>query len=82
MATYLLPWPPSSPDMNPIEALWRLIKRRIANRHPCPRTMPDLYTAIHEKWHRLTSEKISNLTTSVPERVHDLILSSGSHTSW
>ena len=31
---YIFPWPPSSPDMSPIEDVWRLLKRRIQNRHP------------------------------------------------
>ena len=28
----LLPWPGNSPDLNPIEALWKLVKRKMAQK--------------------------------------------------
>src|SRR6185312_8139279 len=30
----LLDWPPYSPDLNPIENLWKVLKERIAKRYP------------------------------------------------
>ena len=82
MSSYIFPWPASSPDMSPIEGVWRLLKRRIQNRHPRPVTVPALYSAIQEEWDSITPDEILNLTSSVPERVEELLLNHGGHTSW
>ena len=82
IAPYLFPWPPSSPDMSPIEGIWRIIKTRIRNRHPRPTTTPDLRNAITEEWDRITSNEILNLTSSLPERLEELLLHHGGHTSF
>lgn len=46
-------WPPYSPDLNPIESLWHLLKRRIWARPNPPTTLPDLRVAILEEWAEL-----------------------------
>jgi transposase len=35
----LLPWPPRSPDLSPIEHVWDLIDRRLTNLHNPPITV-------------------------------------------
>ena len=42
--------------MSPIENVWRILKRRIQNRHPRPSTVPALYTAIQEEWDSITPD--------------------------
>lgn len=68
--------------MSPIENVWRMLKRRIQNRHPRPSTVPALYTAIQEEWDSITPDEIHNLTSSLPEQVNELLLDHGGHTSW
>ena len=46
-----LHWPPQSPDLNPIENVWGLVKLRVAQRHP--KSMEALKKAIREEWKRL-----------------------------
>jgi len=82
MGNYIFPWPPSSPDLSPIEGIWRLLKRRIMHRDPRPLTVPDLHSAIIEEWDRISPDEILNLTASVPERVQDVLGSNGGHTAW
>jgi len=80
--SYIFPWPASSPDMSPIEGVWRLLKSRIQNWHPRPVTVPALYSAMQEEWDSITPAELLNLTSSVPERVEELLLNHGGHTSW
>jgi transposase len=37
-----MPWPPSSPDLNPIEAFWQQIKQRIPRHQERPYTVTKL----------------------------------------
>ena len=46
MGNYIFPWPPSSPDISPIEGVWRIMKCQIMWRNPRPTTVPELYIAI------------------------------------
>ena len=79
---YVFPWPVSSPDMLPIEEVWKRIKRKITRHNPRPTTVPDLQQAILEEWNALSPEIISGYTSSIPDRVHDLISVQGGHTKW
>ena len=43
-------WPPSSPDLNPIEKIWRWMKNRISQMEPFPTTIEDLKAAVQALW--------------------------------
>jgi len=82
MASYLLPWPPSSSDISPIETVWRVIKRWIIHCQPRSTSVPQLSTAIPEEWDNLSSNEILDLTSSVSQHVQDLLVSHGGHNTW
>ena len=42
-------WPAQSPDMNPIEQIWDILKRSIVKRMPAPTTLDKLRQAIEEE---------------------------------
>ena len=44
----VLDWPACSPDLSPIENVWRIMKRRI--RQQGPRTVEQLKSYIHHEW--------------------------------
>lgn len=50
-------WPPSSPDFNSIENVWRVLKQRLKSRGPflC---IEDLKQATKEEWARITQDDI------------------------
>lgn len=67
----LLPWPPYSPDINPIENVWGLIKRRIRNN--LPTNLARLEVALHNAWTSLQLPYAANLANSVPLRLRSII---------
>jgi transposase len=44
-----LRWPPGSPDLNPIEAVWQRIKQRLRACPDPPQTVSDLRAAVMEE---------------------------------
>ena len=57
----VMDWPPYSPDLNPIENIWSLLKKSVSNFHP--QTLDDLESAIVKVW--WTDVTLSNATVSV-----------------
>ena len=64
-------WPSSSPDINPIENLWGLVKRNVEKRKP--RNLEDLKVFMVEEWEKIPQETIKNLINSMKNR-YELIL--------
>ncbi|UYV78662.1 hypothetical protein LAZ67_16002320, partial [Cordylochernes scorpioides] len=56
-------WPARSPDLNPIEHVWDALGRRIRARHPSPRTLVELRTALLEEWGLLPLDLLQSLDT-------------------
>jgi len=82
MFGYFLTWPASSPDLNPIEQIWRTMKDRIYRRSPRPTTNPSLRIAIQEEWDAITEEEITALTSSLPARTAAVRNVQGGHTGY
>ncbi len=47
----VLDWPACSPDLSPIENVWRILKRKMQQRRP--RTVAHLKTCLQEEWTKL-----------------------------
>ena len=60
-------WPPYSPDLNVIELVWAIMKRRIDARPKT--TIDDLKRVIQEVWDELSFETINKLIDSVQQRL-------------
>jgi hypothetical protein len=63
--------PPQSPDLNPIEACWNIIKIRIRKR--TWRTLEELKAILQEEWDRVTMEEIRARISEMPQRCKDLV---------
>lgn len=63
--------PANSPDLNPIEGVWRIIKQRVKKRKA--KNEQELRQYIEEEWEKLTIQEINNLILSMEDRVNQCI---------
>ena len=55
-----LKWPPQSPDLNPIENLWALIKRKWQSKYGMSKTKQEFVEQIFEIWDNTPMLEIEN----------------------
>ena len=62
-------WPPNSPDFNPIEHIWRIMKWRILRRRGTERiTTPGaMELVLTEEWEKITIEEINHEIVKLPD---------------
>ncbi|KIJ10141.1 hypothetical protein PAXINDRAFT_37154, partial [Paxillus involutus ATCC 200175] len=46
-------WPAQSPDLNPIEHLWFILKRRLAEYPESPKGIAELWERVEREWERI-----------------------------
>ena len=64
----VLEWPSQSPDLNPIENLWRLLKVKVMKREP--RNIAELELFCQEEWKNITVEECTNLVKNYNKRLN------------
>ena len=76
-----LPWCANSPDLNPMEHVWKRLKVMI-NRRRIARNREELISIIKEEWAKIDVEFLENLVENMPTRVQAVIDSNGAHTKY
>jgi len=62
-------WPTQSPDLNPIEHLWDVLKRKVRKHKPHSKNLNELMVVLEEKWYEIEPEILENLVESMPRRI-------------
>ena len=75
MILFLPKWPAQSPDMNPIENLWQVLKQKVHDK--TPRNLNALWEMVSQAWEHLTSDEIQVVTGSLGNRVQALVKAKG-----
>lgn len=77
-------WPALSPDLNPIEHLWNIMKDWLQIHYPEPKVTPEQLRAhVIEAWYTVaTPEQLDFLMLSMKQRCLDVIANNGGHTKW
>ena len=63
----VMDWPPQSPDLNPIENVWKTLGERSKARNP--KTTEQLWNTLQEEWNKITWQDINKLISSCSRRV-------------
>jgi hypothetical protein len=74
-------WPPSSPDLNPIEHIWRYMKEELKKLPFPPLTQVALKEEIQRIWDSLTPEHWRHYIARMPCLVEDVIKAKGGPTT-
>ncbi|UYV64699.1 hypothetical protein LAZ67_3001700 [Cordylochernes scorpioides] len=77
----MLPWPPYSPDLSPIEHVWDIIGRRL-HALPQPRSEDELWQMVEREWRAIPQDAIRTLSDSLPRRVAACIAVRGGPTCY
>ena len=68
-------WPSESPDLNPIEMLWNMLKRRFAKQDI--RTKDQLVSAIHSFWKNELTVELCNTFIDYNFKVVPIVIGIG-----
>jgi len=80
----LLDWPGNSPDLNPIENVWRILKQKLRNRNPHGGwSLEELKAALVDIWdNEITVEDFNKFIDSMPQRIRKVISRKGAQTPY
>ncbi len=85
----LVDLPPYSPDLNPIENVWKLLKEKICEKYPELAGLPKNQASMHlliraavEAWEDMEEEMLDGLALSMDRRLQAVIAANGWYTKY
>jgi transposase len=64
--------PRNSPDLNPIEKIWRTLKQRQKNFGTAIRSVEQLKDVLEQEWNRITFEEINQWIDELPRLMNEV----------
>ncbi|KAG1270902.1 hypothetical protein G6F66_013705 [Rhizopus arrhizus] len=66
---YINDWSPNSPDLNPIEHVWHLLKLRLSLYERKARNIDELWERVDFEWNKLDKDVCRSYIDSMPDRI-------------
>lgn len=79
---FAVDWPPSSPDLNPIEKVWRLMKAVICEMEPFPTKIDDLKAVVQGLWDEMDPTRFIHYIEATPTKLQEVINNRGGPTRY
>ena len=78
----VMKWPPQSPDLNPIEAVWNMLNISIDKQMKGTHSYQELERVVQEEWEKLDVRKIPSCIDSMPSRCKNVIKNKGGYSGY
>jgi hypothetical protein len=78
----ILDWPPQSPDLNPIEHLWRHLKVTLSKFEHPPINEDEHWKRVYQTYYAIQPEVCQDLISSMPRRIEAVLKAKGGHTKY
>jgi hypothetical protein len=75
-------WPPFSPDLNPIERVWHIMKNYLQDNYPEVMGYDQLRAAVQDAWDKVRESEFRELIESMPARCQAVIDANGLFTPY
>ena len=79
--TTTMKWPPQSPDLNPIENVWGLLKQKLRKRSTYPSNADALFELLQSEWDKLPNSYFYYLVSPLPSRARAVLDNNGRSTT-
>ena len=73
----VLDWPANSPDLNPIENVWAVIKKRVEKKRPV--NLSELQNLFMDEWLQMDKGFVIQFLQSMKSRCEAVIAANGNH---
>ncbi len=78
----MLPWPAQSPDLNPIEQLWELVKTKLEKTAGGRLNSKNIWEELQKSWNSITTDECKKYVSTMPDRCIAVKLAKGGHTDY
>jgi transposase len=76
----VIDWPAGSPDLNPLENLWSLVKKNVEKR--MPRNLNELESFMVEEWQQIPNSTLNSLVKSMKNRCELVLKNNGDYINY